>query len=212
MTVTTRPFEAGGAAGQLKYVGTSPPRIDGLDKISGAARYVDDMDFGADLLHAEVIESPYGHALIKSIDTSEAEAVPGVVKVVTGKDFPFTFGMYMKDRHVFAMDRARFAGEQVAAVVARDPKIAMRAAKLVKVDYEVLAPIFDPVASVSEGSELIHPDLANYPHVPWFYPHDDTNIAHWRKTRKGDVEAGFEEADLILEDEYEVPRYAHCAL
>ncbi len=102
-----------------KYIGHSSTRIDGREKVTGAAQYVDDIDFGPDLLHAAVVESPHAHALIKGIDTTEAEAVPGVVKVATGKDFPYRFGLYMKDRYIFAQDRVRFVGEQVAAVVAR---------------------------------------------------------------------------------------------
>ncbi len=110
------------AARTLEVVGTPATRIDGLEKVTGAAEYVDDIEFGADLLHAGIVESPHPHARIVSIDTSAAEALPGVVKVVTGEDFPFTFGLYMKDRYVFAQDRVRFVGEQVAAVVARDPE------------------------------------------------------------------------------------------
>jgi len=208
---TLRPYEER-TTRDLDFVGKSTVRVDGLEKVSGSARYVDDMDFGPDLLHAEIVESPYANARITGIDTSAAEAVPGVSKVVTGKDFPFTFGLYMKDRYVFAQDRVRFVGEQVAAVVARDPKVAKRAAKLVKVDYEELPPIFDPIEALKPDAGLIHPELGDYPHVPWFYPHDNTNIAHWRKTRKGDVEQGFAEADLVLEGEYTVPRYAHCAI
>ncbi len=194
------------------YIGHSSTRIDGLEKVTGAAQFVDDIDFGPDLLHAAIVESPHAHALIKGIDTTEAEAVPGVVKVVTGGDFPYRFGLYMKDRYIFAQDRVRFVGEQVAAVVARDSRVALRAAKLVKVDYEELAPIFDPETAMSEGADLVHPDLADYERVPWFFPRADTNIAHWRKTRKGDIEQGFAEADEILEDTYTVPRYAHCAI
>jgi carbon-monoxide dehydrogenase large subunit len=173
---------------------------------------VDDLDFGPDLLYAAMVESPHAHALIKGIDATEAEAVPGVVKVVTGADFPYKFGLYMKDRYIFAQDRVRFVGEQVAAVVARDLKTAQRAAKLVEVDYEELKPIFDPEKAMSDGADLVHPDLADYERVPWFFPRADTNIAHWRKTRKGDIERGFAEADEILEDIYTVPRYAHCAI
>jgi len=197
---------------ELKYVGQSARRIDGVEKIMGAAQYVDDIDFGPALLHAHIVESPCAHALIRQIDTSAAEGVPGVVKVATGKDFPFKFGLYMKDRYVFAQDRVRFVGEQVAAVVARDPKIARRAAKLVKVTYEELPPILDPEIALKEDTDLIHPDLGNYDHVPWFFPKENTNVAHWRKIRKGDVEKGFEEADVVLEDTYRVPRYAHCAI
>jgi len=81
-----------------KFIGKPVSRIDGLEKVTGAAIYVDDMDFGPNLLHAEVVESPHANAIIKSIDTTEAAKLPGVVKVVTGRDFPLKFGLYMKDR------------------------------------------------------------------------------------------------------------------
>jgi len=197
---------------QFKFVGTDAQRIDGADKVTGAAQYVDDLDFGPNLLHAEIVESPHAHAEIVSINTSAAEKVPGVVKVVTGKDFPYTFGLYMQDRYIFAKDRVRFVGEQVAAVIARDPKTAKRAAALVKVKYKPLPFVLDLKEALSSHASLVHPNLANYRHVPWFFPREKTNIAHWRKTRKGDVEKGFAEADVILEDTYTVPRYAHCAI
>jgi len=131
---------------------------------------------------------------------------------VTGSDFPYRFGLYMKDRFIFAQDRVRFVGEQVAAVIARDPKIAKRAASLVKVTYEELEPIFDPMKAVEGAACLLHPDMCECERVPWFFPEPDTNVAHCRKTRKGDVEKGFAEADVVLEDTYTVPRYAHCAI
>ncbi len=194
------------------YVGSREPRIDGRDKVSGAARFVDDLDFGPDLLHAAVVESSHAHARIVAIDTSGAEAIPGVVKVVTGADFPFTFGLYMKDRFVFAQDRVRFVGEQVAAVVAHDLATAKRAAAAVDVTYEPLPAVLDVETASADDALLIHPDLGDYPHVPWFFPHAGTNVAHWRKTRKGDLAGGFAEADVVLEDTYTVPRYAHCAI
>jgi carbon-monoxide dehydrogenase large subunit len=197
---------------ELHHVGSRAPRIDGRDKVSGAAEFVDDIEFGPDLLHAAVVESPHAHARVVDIDTSVAEAMPGVVKVVTGHDFPFTFGLYMKDRYVLAQDRVRFVGEQVAAVVARDPVVARRAARAVSVTYETLPAILDPDDALDEDATLLHPGLGEYPHVPWFYPHGGTNVAHWRKTRKGDVDFGFAEADVVLEDTYRVPRYAHCAI
>ncbi|HOC52626.1 MAG TPA: molybdopterin-dependent oxidoreductase [Caldisericia bacterium] len=197
---------------EFKYVGKEITRNDEKEKVTGAARYVDDLDFGPNLLYAEIIESPHPHALIKKIDTSEAEKVEGVVKVVTGKDFPFKFGLYTKDRYIFAQDRVRFIGEQVAAVVARDPKIAQKASKLVKVEYEPLPPVFDPLEAVKEGSPIIHPDLENYYRVPWFFAKAGTNIAHHRKVRRGDIEKGFKEADYVFEDTYRIPRFAHCCM
>ncbi len=202
---TTFPFEAETDETELKTVGKSSIRIDGLDKISGAAQFVDDMDFGPGLLHAAIVESPHAYARIISIDTSEAEKAKGVVRVVTGADFPYKFGMYMEDRYIFAQDHVRFAGEQVAGIIARTHRQAVQAAKLIKVDYEVLTPLLDPVAAVADGADLIHPDLDNYTHVPWFFPQENSNIAHLRKIRKGDTEKAFAESDYILEDTYHVP-------
>jgi CO/xanthine dehydrogenase Mo-binding subunit len=195
-----------------KYIGKPVDRLDERDKVTGAAKYVDDIEFGPNLLYAEIIESPHPHAIIKNIDTSEAEKMEGVVKVVTGKDFPFKFGLYMKDRYIFAQERVRFIGEQVAAVIARDPKIALNAAKLVKVEYEQIPAVFDPIEALKEDAPIVHPDLGEYPHVPWFFPKGGTNIAHLRKVRKGDVEKGFKEADFTFEDTYRIPRYAHCCM
>ncbi len=195
-----------------KYIGKSVIRIDGREKISGAAIYGDDIDFGPNLLYAEIVGSTQAHAIIKKIDTSEAEKVEGVYKVFTGKDFPFKFGLYMKDRYIFAQDKVRFVGEQVAAVIGRTAQAAKQGALLVKVEYEPLPAVTNQMDALKKDSVLLHPDLGEYPHVPWFFPKANTNVAHWRKTRKGDLEKGFKEADLVFEDEYTVPRYAHCAI
>lgn len=200
------------AADSLHVVGSSAIRVDGWAKVSGAAQYADDIEFGPSLLHAAVVESPHAHAEIVSIDTREAEKAPGVVRVVTGKDFPYKFGLYMADRYIFALDRVRFVGEQVAAVVAESAEEAARAARLVKVVYKPLPAVLSLNDALKKDAVLLHPDQANYPRVPWFFPRPGTNIAHWRKTRKGDIEQGFQEADLILEDTYTVPRYAHCPI
>ncbi|MCP4214327.1 MAG: molybdopterin-dependent oxidoreductase, partial [bacterium] len=196
----------------FKYIGKSSVRIDGKEKVSGAAQYVDDIDFGAKLLYAAVVESPYAYARINGIDTSEAEKIEGVVRVVTGKEFPYRFGLYMHDRYIFAQDSVRFIGEQVAAVIARDPATAKKAAKAVKVDYTEFEPLLDVESALKKEGRKIHPDLGNYEHVPWFFPQEDTNIAHHRKIRKGDTEAAFKDADFVFEDTYQVPRYAHCAI
>jgi carbon-monoxide dehydrogenase large subunit len=209
---TTFPFDAAAKDDELKSVGKPEVRIDGLDKISGAAEFVDDIDFGPGLLHAAIVESPHAFAKILSIDTTAAEEADGVVRVVTGEDFPYKFGMYMEDRYIFAQDHVRFAGEQVAGVIARTHRQAVQAAALVRVEYEVLEPLLDPKEAFGDDADLIHPDLGDYTHVPWFFPKENTNIAHWRKIRKGDTEKAFAESDFVLEDTYRVPRYAHCAI
>jgi len=195
-----------------KYIGKSTVRIDGKVKVSGAAEFIDDLDFGPDLLFAAIVESKFAHAVINSIDTCEAGKIPGVVKIVTGKDFPFRFGLYMHDRFIFAQDRVRFVGEQIGAVIARDAATALKAAKLVKVEYTELPAILNVEQALAKDAYLIHPELCHYKHVPWFFPKGDTNIAHIRKVRKGDVAKAFKEADFVFEDTYTVPRYAHCAI
>lgn len=197
---------------KTKFVGTSATRVDGKVKVSGAAQYIDDLEFGAGLVFAEIIESPHAYAKIKKIDVSKALKMEGVLKVVTGKEFPYRFGLYMHDRYIFAQDHVRFVGEQVAAVIARTPAIAKKAAKLVKVDYHVLEPVLDVETALLDNAPLIHPELGKYHHVPWFFPRKETNIAHFRKVRKGNMNEGFKSADHIFEDTYSVPRYAHCSI
>jgi len=197
---------------KTRVVGKSVVRVDGLAKVTGAAQYVDDMDFGPGLLHAVVVESTQAHALIKKINTSAAEKAPGVIRVVTGKDFPYMFGLYMKDRYIFAQDRVRFVGEQIAAVIAETPEAALRAAKLVKVTYAPLPSVLSLGDALKKDATLLHPDLDSYERPPWFFPRAGTNIAHWRKTRKGDVDKAFKNAAFIMEDTYTVPRYAHCPI
>lgn len=195
-----------------KFIGKPIQRIDGKEKITGAAIYADDLEFGSNLVYACIVESKEPHAMIKNINIEEALKVEGVVAVFTGKDFPYKFGLYMKDRFVFAQDRVRFIGEQIAAVVARSEKAAQIGASLVKVEYEPLPKIINQMDAIKEDTVLLHEDLENYVHVPWFFPKAKSNIAHHRKTRKGDMNKGFQEADYVFEDEYFVPRYAHCAI
>ncbi len=197
---------------EYQFIGKAVERVDGLVKISGAAQFVDDLEFGPNLLFAAIVESTQAHAMIDGIDMAAAAAVPDVVKVVSGRDFPFKFGLYMHDRFVFAQDRVRFIGEQVAAVIARNPAAALKAAGLVKIRYTELPPVLNTADALGANATLIHPELENYQHVPWFFPKAGTNIAHFRKVRKGDMEKGFAEADLIFADTYTVPRYAHCAI
>ena len=203
---------------EFRTVGKSVPRIDGKEKVTGTALYTADLDIGKNIVYAALVESEYAHAKILSIDTAKAESYPGVLKVFTGADFPYKFGLYLEDRYIFAQDKVLFYGEQVAVVVARSQKVAIRAAKLVKVKYKPLKPLFDQMESFEQdgnkdkNANLLHPNVVDYFHVPWFFPKAKRNIGHWRKTRKGDVEEAFRNSDVIIEDEYEVPRYAHCPI
>ena len=113
-----------------KLIGTNIPRVDLQEKATGEAIFTDDIQFGNKLLYARIKRSPYPHALIKSIDTSQAENLPGVKAVVTGADFTGRIGLYLKDRHIIARDRVRYVGEPVAGVAAVSEEIAERALDL----------------------------------------------------------------------------------
>ncbi len=193
-------------------IGTSPQRIEGRAKVTGAATYVDDMQFGPNLLHGMLKHSPIAHGIIKRIDTSRAKALPGVRVVVTGQDFPGYTGLYLKDRRIFALDRVRYVGDTIAAVAADTPEIAQQAIELIEVEYEPLPGVFDPEFGASPEAPLIHPDLANYEAVPFIFPQPGTNISNWFKVRKGDMEKGWAEADLIYEHKYRVPHIQHVPL
>ena len=111
-----------------RFAGNPVTRVDGQTKVTGPTKFIDVLQPGPALLHGVLVESPHAHASILSIETSEAQKVPGVVRVVTGKDLPYKYGLYMKDRFIFPTDKVRFVGEQVAAVIARDARTAKLAA------------------------------------------------------------------------------------
>ena len=180
--------------------------------MTGAATYVDDIQFGNKLLYARAVRSPHPHALIKRIDTSKAEKLPGVKAVVTGKDFPERIGLYLKDKTIFATDRVRFFGEPVAAVAAVTEEIAEKACSLVEVEYEPLEGVFDAEYGASEKAPLIHPDLGKYDVMNFIFPKPGTNISNHFKIRKGDVEAAWKQCAYIVEKTYKVPHIQHVPI
>ena len=193
-------------------IGASPLRIEGRDKVTGAAMYVDDIQFGPNLLWGALKRSSIAHGLIVRIDVSKAKALPGVRVIVTGEDFPGLTGLYLKDRAIFAVDRVRYIGEAVAGVAADTLEIAQRAVELIEVEYEELPGVFDPEFGASPDAPLIHPDLASYEYVPFIFPQAGTNVSNWMKVRKGDMAAGWAEADLVVEHKYKVPHVQHVPL
>ncbi len=199
-------------SGKRSLIGTSPHRIEARAKVTGAATYVDDIQFGPGLLHGALKRSPIPHGIIKRIDVSKARALPGVRVVITGQDFPGYTGLYLKDRRIFALDRVRYVGEPVAGVAADTPEIAQQALDLIEVEYEPLPGVFDPEFGASPGAPLVHPELASYECVPFVFPQPGTNISNWFKVRKGDLEKGWAEADLIYEHKYRVPHIQHVPL
>ncbi|MEM7219376.1 MAG: xanthine dehydrogenase family protein molybdopterin-binding subunit [Pseudomonadota bacterium] len=187
-------------ANDYKYVGTRPVRPDGVDKVTGRAQY------GADpilpgLIHGKILRSPHAHANIISIDASKAEALPGVFAVVSGSDFAGEVSDVAKN--VMARDKVVYHGHAVAAVAARSPQIANEALKLIEVEYEVLPHVLDVREAMHEDAPLINPDcftggLPEKPEKP-------SNVAMVHTFVRGDLDEGYELADIVLEREYTVP-------
>jgi CO/xanthine dehydrogenase Mo-binding subunit len=194
-----------------RIVGHSIPRVDGREKVTGAARYTADLKF-ARLLHGHVVRSPHPHARVLGLRLDQARAVPGVRAVVCGADFPFHTGIYLKDQTVFATDRVRMVGDPVAAVAAESPEAAAEAAALVEVDYELCEPIFDATAAIAPGAPLVHPELGTYECVPFITPRAGTNICNHLKVRKGDYEGALKGCAHVFENSFDVPQVQHVPL
>ncbi len=211
MTTTANPAQ------KYRVIGTRPVRHDGVDKVTGAARYGADINLPG-MLYARVLRSPHSHARIRSIDTSKAEALPGVVAVVTSADFPIIDDRLldfaevqgnarMIAENLMAKDKALYAGHAVAAVCATSGHIAQEALNLVEVDYEVLPTVLSWRDAMAEGATLIHDDMTTYFRQERFARGDDTgvksNVAGHIQHNVGDVEQGFAESDIVIEREFE---------
>ena len=201
---------------EYKVVGTRPIRHDGIDKVTGAAKYGADIQL-AGMLHGKVLRSPYAHARIRGIDTSKAEALPGVLAVLTANDFPIiqdqiidlaeTQGnVRLMAEHVMAHHKALYQGHAVAAVAATSPHIAEQALDLIDVDYEVLEPVLSVEDAMRPDAPVIHETLSTHFKQERFARGEDTgtrgNIASHIQHKLGDLEKGFREADVVLEREF----------
>ena len=131
-----------------KYIGVSVPRVDGVKKVTGAAKYVGDMKWPR-MLYAKCVKSPYAHAKIVSIDVSAAKALKGVHDVITGDYYTKRGGLYLEDKNFLAVNTVKFCGEPVVAVAAETPEIAEAACELVKVEYEPLPVINNPMEGMA---------------------------------------------------------------
>jgi len=166
-------------------IGENKQRIDAREKVTGAAVFADDLQFGAGLLHARILRSPHPHALIKSIDTRKAAALPGVKAVVTGRDFPGYLGLYLQDRHIFCRDRVRYVGDPVVGIAAITEELAEKALAWIDVEYEPLEPVLEVEFGVSETAPLIHPRLGEYEVASFILPAPGTNIPTTLRSAKG---------------------------
>jgi CO/xanthine dehydrogenase Mo-binding subunit len=196
----------------LKCVGKSFERTDGYAKVTGSAQYVADIKLPR-MLHAQVLRPKHAHARIKSMDTSGAESSEGVYRVVTGQGGEIFFGACgFLDQNPIAVHKVRHIGEPVAVVIADTVNNAKKALSRIRVDYEPLPVLLDPVESAHNGQVLIHEALGNYRHLRSYFPKPGTNVFHHYRLRKGDIQTGLRQADVVVEGEFEFPLSAHSAL
>jgi CO/xanthine dehydrogenase Mo-binding subunit len=192
------------------YVGTRTIRPDGVDKVTGRARFGADFNLPGQLI-GRVLRSPHPHARILAIDTARAESLPGVKAVVTRDDFPdhpsefIPAGEMMMNyrdvvRNVMAREKALYEGHAVAAVAATSAAIARRALRLIEVRYEVLPHVIDVVEAMRPDAPLLHEDLYTAGVEP--KPEKPSNVAKRVEIAQGDIEAGFQKADVVVEREF----------
>ena len=176
---------------KYSVIGKSKPKIDGREKVTGAAKYTGDLKF-PNMLFGKILTSPHAHAKILSIDTSEAEKMPGVKAVITHKDVPtLKYGISPArwDENIFCSDKVRFIGDKVAAVACIDEETCYRAMKAIKVEYEVLPAVVDFLHAMDEGQPQVHDEY-------------ERNINTEIHQNFGDIEKAFAEAHYIRTDRF----------
>lgn len=182
---------------QLKYVGHSVPRVDGIEKVTGKAKFVGDISVPG-MLYGKILRSPYPHARLLSIESKKAEALAGVVAVLTAADIADVNPIY-NGRPVIAMHKVRYVGEPVAAVAAVDLASAEDALSAIQVNYEELPAVTGIDAALKNGAPLIHEDKTG-------------NIGTHEKVLRGNVDEGFAQSDEIVEDTFLFPMVYHYAM
>lgn len=185
--------------GETRVVGKPLPRVDAYERVSGTAVYTLDMTL-PDMLHAVILRCPHAHARVVRVDTSRAEAMPGVRAVMTASTPGAAIPWYMGGDGPTSMlfdERCRYAGEEVAAVAAETPHQAWEAARAMDVEYEVLRHVQDDEAALEPEAPAVH---------------EGGNVVEHRTSERGDVEAGFAEADVVLQQTYRTPCDIHTPM
>jgi len=182
---------------ELKFVGQNVLRVDGVEKVTGKAKFTGDLAIPG-MLYGKILRSPFPHARIISIDASRAEALPGVAAVLTAADIS-DLDPYYNGRPVIAIKKVRYVGEPVAAVAAENQETAEEALSLIDVQYEELPPAVGLEAALSKGAPLIHENASG-------------NICSHEHVEKGNIEESFAESDEIFEDTFTFPMVYHYAL
>lgn len=188
----------------LTTIGKTLPRLEGLDKVTGRARYTADVTLPG-TLWGKVLRSPHPHARITRVDASGAWSVPGVKAVLTAADLPQALvGRRLRDMPVLARDKVRFIGEKVAAVAAETEDAAEEALSRIQVEYQVLPTVFDPVEAAAPGAPILHEDLPRYRGLPQQHS-VPTNLFSTVTWKLGNIAEGFQQAARTFEHTFRVP-------
>jgi len=183
----------------MNVVGAATPRLDAISKVTGQAKYCDDI-FVEGALYGAILRSPHAHANILHVDTTKAKKLPGVAIVVTAADTPKKrYGHFIQDEYLLATDKVRFIGDEVAAVAAVDQETAEEALEMIEVVYEKLPEYMEPSEALRPGAQAIHEAFPN-------------NIAEEYVIERGNIAAGFAESSDVLEETFVLPRVNACYL
>ncbi len=186
-------------------IGQPLGRVEGPAKVTGEARYTADILLPG-MIWGKVLRSPLPHAKIVSIDTREAEQMPGILAVLTAKDLPdLLTGRLVYDMPVLAIDRVRFIGEKVAVVAAEDPDMAEDALASIDVEYEEMPAVFDAHEAMNPEAPLLHPDYRSYAHAPEKFFSDIPNVHSHVTWELGDIDKGFALAKQVFEHTFNTP-------
>ena len=211
------PSDASPSPGSFRVVGRSVPRVDGVEKVSGSARYVTDLVLPG-MTHARLLRSLHAHARIVRIDTSRARTLPGVHAVLVAGDLTWCdpyYGPAFRDRPIVAIDVARYEGEPVAAVAAVDELTAAEALDLIEVEYEELPAVTTLQEALAPDAPLVHtgePVAGHFADLSTLRARPGTNICHQFNHERGRGAAGLDEADVVVEGEYSFPRVQHYSM
>ncbi len=187
-------------------------RVDALEKVTGEAEFIDDLQFPG-MLFAAILRSPYAHARIKSINIDNARKLDGVHAVIPGSESKeYVINLGIGDQHPMAVDKVRYMGEPVAAVIADNRWVAVEALDLIEITYEILEPVLTIKDALKDGAPLVHEKQENYRRKEGGEYKKNSNIFHHYKLRKGDIERGFADADLVIENTFVMPHRAHCQI
>ena len=200
-------------------VGKPAPRVDGIEKVTGKAVYTGDIELPG-MAHAKVLRSPLPHARITRIDASKAAKHRGVISVLTRDDIQelnYRYGATYKDQSIVAVDKVRYVGDPVAAVMAEDPLIAEQALALIDVEYEELPAVTNIEEAVSPGATLVHEGAVNPAEMrgsTYGAPErfNGTNICYYFGYERGNLEEGFRKSDFVFEDTFRFHRVQHYSL